>query len=662
MSSANGGSDAESNGATNGDTVKNVPLKRVHRQQHPKIRDTKAEPADVLVLAFGSHAFRYGSAVDSMPVKLPSVVAFPRKKNDAGRPPVRPVWARGEKDGPAAPEEFEKIKNEFVEQLDMNSRRIGGGKPIPWDVEVEVVSARTEDVADAAITSKVSENRVLVGRDADLLLRSEDAAAQYDIVAPMWDGKLVFGATAASNTLVRAALDELLRHVAHQLEHKTTNGSSLHATANGNGSIPDTNGFSKKNGQSSEEKCTLKKREKRSKYAYRHVAIVVPDASDRRDVAEIVDAIFRVDELRAAAVFVHQSSVSCALGAGLGTCAVVDIGHSATTVACVEEGSICGDSRVHLMYGAHQMLQVFEYLLQSSATFVEQIGSVLSEKNSAPYRYDMTKVAVRSCEQVCSFRTEENDRLLLAEVRAPSGDLLRVKVGLALRTLPAHGLVRPEFLLAANPMVIAKKRMAHERNNDDDNYLEQLYADIRRNANATAALPIGCFANEPDNPVDYEVLPSDASIVDAVIWSVSRAVKASNLVVQQPSRAPELHRRFLKSIVLSGGGASLDGIALALEGHIKKGLQQKGLAVTDVTVIDGGKGKGDEELAAATAILRDKKAMPAAQGDDTDTASLPWKGCAVMVEADAVKEYWVYKDDWLERNIRKLREVVPFYW
>ncbi len=33
-----------------------------------------------------------------------------------------------------------------------------------------------------------------------------------------------------------------------------------------------------------------------------------------------------------------------------------------------------------------------------------------------------------------------------------------------------------------------------------------------------------------------------------------------------------------------------------------------------------------------------------------------------MVEADAVKDYWVYKEDWDERNVRALRERVPFYW
>ncbi len=171
-----------------------------------------------------------------------------------------------------------------------------------------------------------------------------------------------------------------------------------------------------------------------------------------------------------------------------------------------------------------------------------------------------------------------------------------------------------------------RKRAQYERNSDDDNFLDDLYADMRRSATATAALPIGRFANEPgamgniagaatpgtgseeaETGAAREVLGTDASVVDAIIWAIGRAVRASAVVAQQPGRAPELNRRFLNAIVLSGGGASLDGIALALESRIKRGVQEKGLVVSDVTIIDGGKGKGDEELAAAAAVLRDHK-------------------------------------------------------
>ena len=136
---------------------------------------------------------------------------------------------------------------------------------------------------------------------------------------------MVFGSGAA-DTLVRAAIDALLEYIASQLIKPNVPNGVANGTSTG----------------TSEEKDKEKVKEKPSIY----IALVIPDTSDRRDVAEIVDAIFRVAKLSAAGVFIHQSSVSCALGAGLATCTVVDIGHSYTTIACVEDGSILADSRV----------------------------------------------------------------------------------------------------------------------------------------------------------------------------------------------------------------------------------------------------------------------------------------------------------------------------
>lgn len=637
-------------------------------QLHPNIRENKPQPASVIVLSFGSCTFRYGFAIDPTPRKIPSIVAFPRKREavDRGDPPVRaPGFSlTTEESVRESAKQFDSIVAQIADDLDLNSRRIGGGKPIPWDVEVEILSEgrRNEDPAPYS-ASQESADCVLVGRDADRLLREGGRATGYDVVAPLWDGRLVFGHD-ASDALVRAALDELLRHVAKQLlPLRKSDGQSADALerkeqqaagdSNDSGSAP------------------------RKNYADLHIALVVPDTSDRRDVAEIVEAIFRVDELKAGAVFIHQSSVACALGAGLATCSVVDIGHSGTTVACVEEGTVCGESRVHLEYGAYHMLTVFERFLCGKKSFQDAFKKIATDVNTDPnesqpnpamaaaMEYDRRKIVIRTCEQVCGFKADENDRLAIAMVTAPSGHSLRVKCGAALRAIPAFGLITPELLQtavrASRREILPAERSKYERNADDDNFLDDLFAEMRRSAAASAALPIGRFANEPGRPGFDPVAAPDASIVDAVIWSIGRAVRASPVVQQQPSRSPELHRRFLSAIVLSGGGASLDGIALTLENKIKDALTRKGNSVTDVTIIDGGKGKGDEELAAAAALLRDQSAA-AGVGDDTDTASLPWKGCAVMVEADAIRDYWLYRDDWQLRHVRALRERVPFYW
>ncbi len=542
--------------------------------KHSKVR---AQPADVLVLSYGSDALRYGRAVDSTPKKVMTLVAF-RRRAGASHQPVRPVWMNASGDEA----QFERTKKEIVDVLDMDSRRVGGGRPVPWDVEVEELEVDMNGVRETV------KGDVLVGKDAHAVLCSEEAG-DYDVVAPIWDGKLVFGSGAA-DTLVRAALDALLGHVAGQILVQAPNG------------VP--------NGDDKEKKKTT------------YIALVIPDTSDRRDVAEIVDAIFRVPKLAAEAVFIHQSSVSCALGAGLATCTVVDIGHSATTVACVEDGSILVDSRVRLDYGAWQMHKVFRRLLR--------------RPHLSP------SVTARALDMVCSLHIKENDRLFLATVQG-----MRIKVGLALRTIPAHGLFYPK-LLTSIASVELPKRAPHQRHNANDNYLDGLHADLKRNATATAAVPIGTFANKRG----AMSLDNDAPLVEAIVWAAERA--SATLPAS----------KYLSAVVLSGGGASIDRIGMKLETEIKEEARKKGLPLNNVTVIDGGKGKGDEELAAANAILKGAAAatMNNDGDDDTDTASLPWKGCAVMVEADAVKDYWVTKEEWMLRNVRILRERVPFYW
>lgn len=626
-------------------------LRRARRAQLPDLRAEKIAAPEVIVLAFGSHSFRYGWAADATPRKVLSVVAFPRKPGaNPTKPPLVPVWApRTTAASAEARVTFIKEKEELAEALDLGSRRIGGGKPVPWAVEVEPVAAGAEATPAAADTKpELSASAPLVGRAAASLLRDPRAAAQYDIVAPMWDGRLVLGTSSASDGMVRSSLDALLRHIADELgaarERSSADGTD------------------------------------ESSFAHRHIAIVLPDAAERRDATELVEAVFRVDALRAGAVFLHQSSVSCALGAGIGNCAVIDIGHCATTIACVEDGVMVGDSRVHLAYGAHAMRAAFATLLRGEAAFDRAMRRVLGaerpEADGAPdgestkdvatssFAYDVDEVAARAFEQLCRFRAEDNDRVRIASVTLPDGRPLRVKLGVGFLALPAHGLTRPSLLMsgsaAAGCAVKLRARAVHERSGDNDAFLEEMYADVRRSATATAALPIGRFPNEPGRAKDGAPA-EDSSIVDALVWAIAAAVRVSPAVAQKPNAAAEVTKKFYRHIVLSGGGASVEGIALALESKIKERLSEMGEAVYDVTIIDGGKGKGDEELAAAKAVLRDQKTTAGA-ADDTDTASLPWKGSAVMIEADAVQGFWVYKDEWDERSVRVTRERVPFYW
>jgi actin-related protein len=592
-----------------------------------RARALKPPAKDVVVIAPGSHSVRYGFANASSPKKVRTIAAFPRRAG-ATSPPVRAAGCNRTadvtaKDAPHAGA-FDAAVDDIAADAELHERRRGGGKPIPWDVQVEAVDVPPlpEDGAEEAGTA------VVVGRGAERLLYGAEAERRkYDIVAPIADGRVAWDPQ-CSNSLVRAALDAVLRHIAVQLLGDAGKG----AVAGGGGA----------------RECLT------------HVVLIVPDSSDRADVAEFVSALHRVDELRLAAVFVHHSSVSCALGAGLSTCAVVDIGYSTTTIACVEEGCVLGDSRLHLQYGSQPMVAAFERLVRRSGAF----DHVVDEAGAG----DVRLLVARTCEQLCTFNAAENDTLSIVMARAPSsGKMYRVKCGAGVRSVPAYGLVHPKLFEAVTAMCgLPRTRIAKpvvNRNADEDNFLAGLFDDIKRSATVMAAVPFGVFANEsPEALRDGRsaVNPVLASLVDAIIWSVNRAVESSTLTQSDSHRGPELRRRYFNSVLLAGGGSSVDGIGLTLEGKIKRALVQRGVDAGDVTIIDGAKGRSDEELLAAAASV--KSDGNAGIDDDGDPACLPWKGGAVMVEADAVRDGWLFRDEWDSRGVRALRERVPFYW
>lgn len=551
------------------------------------------------------------------------------------------------------------MKDQVEEELSLQDRRRGGGRPIPWSVEIEPISgdhART-NVRGAAETKVDGEDleKVLVGHDVELLRNDDEKSRHYDILYPLWDGKVLFDCGAPAS-LVRKSLDSVLDYIVKQLRQERAKATLQ------NGKEESMDGETPMGAGEGGEGTDLFANGGTAKT---YVAVVVPETSQRRDVAEIVDAVFRTESLQTAAVFVHQSAVSCALGAGLATCCVVDIGHSATTVACIDDGMIMGETRVHLKYGSHHIHNAFDVLLERSRlrdilnTAPGVGGEPLSELQ---VREDYNAVIPKIAEQTGGFNVDENDSLTVAMIKLPSGRSLRVSLGVGIRSLPCYGLVHPGLLRAAyvlkNGSNNIPTRGVFESNSEDDNFVSDIFNDLRRSGIASAALPIGQFANDPGQPAAKTLNKELASVVDAVIWSVGKAVEIKK---PEQSKAVENYRRYVNAIVLAGGGASIDGIALALEARIKKGFLEIGLNVADVTVIDGGKGKGDEELAAAAAVLKDEGANGGLV-DDTDTASLPWKGGAVMVEAEAVNDYWIYRDDWQQRNVRALRERAPFYW
>ena len=92
-----------------------------------------------------------------------SLVAF-RQNSTASRPAIQPVWMAAQRDEGG----FEVAKKQIVDVLDMDSGRVGGGKPVPWDVEVEELEVDVNGVNESSTlnSNNNNNNNVVVGKDA----------------------------------------------------------------------------------------------------------------------------------------------------------------------------------------------------------------------------------------------------------------------------------------------------------------------------------------------------------------------------------------------------------------------------------------------------------------------------------------------------------------
>jgi actin-related protein 8 len=66
------------------------------------------------------------------------------------------------------------------------------------------------------------------------------------------------------------------------------------------------------------------------------------------------------------AAMVHQESLCNCFGANLLSACVVDIGHTVTSVCCIDEGTVFPRSRVFLNYGGQQVSESLLWFLKNS--------------------------------------------------------------------------------------------------------------------------------------------------------------------------------------------------------------------------------------------------------------------------------------------------------
>uniref|UniRef100_A0A2S2Q2R5 Actin-related protein 8 n=1 Tax=Sipha flava TaxID=143950 RepID=A0A2S2Q2R5_9HEMI len=111
---------------------------------------------------------------------------------------------------------------------------------------------------------------------------------------------------------------------------------------------------------------------KTSEFHNYKVILIIPDIFNRVHVREMMSMILLSMKFKACILI--QDHVAATYGAGLGFACVVDVGHSKTSVSCVEDGISQTSTRIRLRYGGGNLTNI-QYKLFSSDNLV--FGSIL---------------------------------------------------------------------------------------------------------------------------------------------------------------------------------------------------------------------------------------------------------------------------------------------
>ena len=92
------------------------------------------------------------------------------------------------------------------------------------------------------------------------------------------------------------------------------------------------------------------------------VVLLVEDVFKRRTVKRFMDIL--IDDLGFCAVMINVESVMTTFGAGLQSACVVDIGHNATSICCVDDGVSLPQTRIRLEFGGNDVVHALHWLLK----------------------------------------------------------------------------------------------------------------------------------------------------------------------------------------------------------------------------------------------------------------------------------------------------------
>ena len=428
----------------------------------------------------------------------------------------------------------------------------------------------------------------------------------------------------------------------------------------------------------------------RSQYKDYSVILIIPDFYDRNYVREYINILLL--DLGFKQMCVQQESLAATYGAGISNACVVDIGATYTSVACVDEGLVIGDSRMSLNMGGDDITEFLYVLLDHISFPYREISLVrsydwavmedlkarlctLAEGDVALNLYDF--VVRRPGKPTEKFGLRAYDEVILApmcvfEPRVIEFDRKRV----GFRPV-SHADITEEII--ENPsdhvtqaMIISTQHLLPSvaAVPDGQNALSQDTAPKQEQQDVPLSVSASSFGDAPaqstptdsaaegmaDVPMeivdidgdDKSTGPPPVSNQNATLQLPPPSVNPSGFAIDvcfEASKLPldvaifnsarasggdEKIRKYLQAVLVVGGSALIPGMAHALESRLQ---------------------------AIATPLVPNMEKVqiiPPPKG--VDPRVLAWKGAAVLAKMESVADLWITPADWDILGMRGLRE------
>eukprot|EP01113_Clastostelium_recurvatum_P043137 TRINITY_DN7087_c0_g1_i2.p1 TRINITY_DN7087_c0_g1~~TRINITY_DN7087_c0_g1_i2.p1 ORF type:complete len:695 (-),score=213.09 TRINITY_DN7087_c0_g1_i2:31-1821(-) len=355
--------------------------------------------------------------------------------------------------------------------------------------------------------------------------------------------------------------------------------------------------------------------------------LVIPDMFDKRDVKDLLNILLR--DMRFRAAFVHMESVCATFGAGITSAVVVDIGHTKTTVSCVEDGVSLPMSRVHMAYGGEDIANYMAWLLHRKDAKDDLNDEVihkfdfpshhgLDTFSSLPAQRTLRQVKENLCSMELTDTQTKSMEVVIQERRGDPQHVYKIR-GNDIGHVTAMTLFHPNLAYAPEKPFISRSVGWVDA--------EDVFEDVAPGEGGVGKVAAKVLDSEINRDPEAQNRRAFMPLDDAIAKSISGVERV------------DARRRLCALILLCGGGSTIPGLADVLEEKLLYTLPMDA--------------DGMDKIEVLYPPLR----------KDVDPRFLMWRGGAIAGCLESGREMWVLRQEWLEGSrIQILRDRLPFHW